>query len=182
MFAEKFTEILEKYSIRNRKLSFLTGITEGFLSDIKRGRSLPRKEKLMLILDNLPLTIQERDELYNEWERDSSPETFVEKFDALKTDYNLLIAATGGEEKARTSIEVQRLNNKYVEKLEQEKEKYKLYYDLFMLLPEEDRKFMIKQILSNIEYDLRETRKYEENKLEIEKLKMALRKGIKYDF
>ena len=41
---------------------------------------------------------------------------------------------------------------------------------------------MIKQILSNIEYDLRETRKYEENKQEIEKLKIALRKGIKYDF
>ncbi|MBR8702280.1 MULTISPECIES: helix-turn-helix transcriptional regulator [unclassified Fusobacterium] len=182
MFGEQLTEILEKYKIKNRKLALLTGITEGFISDIKRGRSVPRKDNLIAILDNLPLTKEEREHLYEEWEREVSPDTFVKKYDELSNKYRLLLNAAGGEEEGRTKIEIQRINEKYIEKIEAEKEKYKIYYELFMMLDEDERKFTIKQIISNIEFNLRTAGKYEENKEEIDFLKDCLKHEIEYEF
>ena len=50
------------------------------------------------------------------------------------------------------------------------------------MLSEEDRNYILKNILRNIECDLREKGIYEENKKELEELKKAVEIGIKYDF
>ena len=65
----------------------------------------------------LYLTKEEREHLYEEWEREVSPDTFVKKYDELSNKYRLLLNAAGGEEEGRTKIEIQRINEKYIEKI-----------------------------------------------------------------
>ena len=50
------------------------------------------------------------------------------------------------------------------------------------MLEEEDRKYILKQILRNIECNMREKGIYAENKKEIDKLKKEIENGIEYDF
>ena len=74
------------------------------------------------------------------------------------------------------------MQKKVTEKLEKEKEKSDIYLQLFKMMSEEDRNYILKNILRNIECDLREKKIYEENKKELEELKKAVEAGIKYDF
>ena len=75
-----------------------------------------------------------------------------------------------------------KIQKKITEKLEKEKEKSDIYLQLFKMMSEEDRNYILKSILRNIECDLREKGIYEENKKELKELKKAIEDGIKYDF
>ena len=79
-------------------------------------------------------------------------------------------------------IDKLKVQKKLTEKIENQKNRYKLYMELFAMLEEDDRKYMLKQILRNIECDMREKGIYAENKKEIDRLKKEIENGIEYDF
>ena len=79
-------------------------------------------------------------------------------------------------------IDQLKVQKKLTEKIENQKNRYKLYMELFTMLEEDDRKYMLKQILRNIECDMREKGIYAENKKEIDRLKKEIENGIEYDF
>ena len=79
-------------------------------------------------------------------------------------------------------IDQLKVQKKLTEKIENQKNRYKLYMELFAMLDEEDRKYMLKQILRNIECNMREQGIYVENKKEIDRLKKEIENGIEYDF
>lgn len=160
----------------------MADITEGYISDLKKEKSVPRRDKLEAILNNIPLSKEEKEELYEAWERDSSPYSFVKKYDNLVEENKHLKELISDKEENLSLIDQLKVQKKLTEKIENQKNRYKLYMELFAMLEEEDRKYMLKQILRNIECDMREKGIYAENKKEIDRLKKEIENGIEYDF
>lgn len=182
MFGELLERKMKEKSVRVKDLSILTDITEGYISDIKKSKTVPRLDKVERILQNLPITAEEKKELFSAWERDVSPITFVKKYDALVEENEQLKNIVSFTEENSTFIEQLKLQKKLTEKIEKEKNKYKLLVDLFLMMSEEDRAYILKQILRNIECDLREKGSYAENKKEIKRLKKEIENGVSVDF
>ena len=182
MFGKLLENKMKEKGIRVKDLSILADITEGYISDLKKEKSVPRREKLEAILGNMPLTKEEKEELYEAWERDSSPYSFVKKYDNLVEENKHLKELISDKEENLSLIDQLKVQKKLTEKIENQKNRYKLYMELFAMLEEEDRKYMLKQILRNIECDMREKGIYAENKKEIDRLKKEIENGIEYDF
>ena len=181
MFGKMLEEIMRKKKIKVKDLSILSDITEGYISDLKKEKALPRRNKLDAILENLPLTKEEKEELFLAWEKDSAPPSFTEKYEKLKKENEEYKEILGKLEDSDLFDQI-KMQKKVTEKLEKEKEKSDIYLQLFKMMSEEDRNYILKNILRNIECDLREKKIYEENKKELEELKKAVEAGIKYDF
>ena len=54
---EKYARLLKKHKVSNYRIAAATGISQSTLSDWKRGRSVPKADKLKRIADyfNLPM-------------------------------------------------------------------------------------------------------------------------------
>ena len=182
MFGKLLENKMKEKGIRVKDLSILADITEGYISDLKKEKSVPRRDKLEAILNNIPLSKEEKEELYEAWERDSSPYSFVKKYDNLVEENKHLKELISDKEENLSWIDQLKVQKKLTEKIENQKNRYKLYMELFAMLEEEDRKYMLKQILRNIECDMREKGIYAENKKEIDRLKKEIENGIEYDF
>lgn len=182
MFGKLLENKMKEKGIRVKDLSILADITEGYISDLKKEKSVPRRDKLEAILNNIPLSKEEKEELYEAWERDSSPYSFVKKYDNLVEENKHLKELISDKEENLNLIDQLKVQKKLTEKIENQKNRYKLYMELFAMLEEEDRKYMLKQILRNIECDMREKGIYAENKKEIDRLKKEIENGIEYDF
>lgn len=175
MFGKLLENKMKEKGIRVKDLSILADITEGYISDLKKEKSVPRRDKLEAILNNIPLSKEEKEELYEAWERDSSPYSFVKKYDNLVEENKHLKELISDKEENLSLIDQLKVQKKLTEKIENQKNRYKLYMELFAMLEEEDRKYMLKQILRNIECDMREKGIYAENKKEIDRLKKKLK-------
>ncbi|WP_304206958.1 helix-turn-helix transcriptional regulator [Fusobacterium perfoetens] len=182
MFGKLLENKMKEKGIRVKDLSILADITEGYISDLKKEKSVPRRDKLEAILNNIPLSKEEKEELYEAWERDSSPYSFVKKYDNLVEENKHLKELISDKEENLSLIDQLKVQKKLTEKIENQKNRYKLYMELFAMLEEDDRKYMLKQILRNIECDMREKGIYAENKKEIDRLKKEIENGIEYDF
>lgn len=182
MFGKLLENKMKEKGIRVKDLSILADITEGYISDLKKEKSVPRRDKLEAILNNIPLSKEEKEELYEAWERDSSPYSFVKKYDNLVEENKHLKELISDKKENLSLIDQLKVQKKLTEKIENQKNRYKLYMELFAMLEEEDRKYMLKQILRNIECDMREKGIYAENKKEIDRLKKEIENGIEYDF
>ena len=182
MFGKLLENKMKEKGIRVKDLSILADITEGYISDLKKEKSVPRRDKLEAILNNIPLSKEEKEEMYEAWERDSSPYSFVKKYDNLVEENKHLKELISDKEENMSLIDQLKVQKKLTEKIENQKNRYKLYMELFAMLEEEDRKYMLKQILRNIECDMREKGIYAENKKEIDRLKKEIENGIEYDF
>lgn len=158
MFGKKIEEIIKTKRIKSRDLAIAANVTEGYLTDIKKGRALPREDKLIRIIDALELKESEREELYFLWEKSMSPQNFVERFEELEKENKQLKSLIN----QRENINIDSIRNKYenkIKKLEDEKKDLEKYKALLFLLPKEDRIFFVKKILKDIENNLKITGK-----------------------
>lgn len=177
MFGKFLEEIMAKKKIKVKDLSILSDITEGYISDIRKGKAIPRLPKFNAILENLNLSKEEKDKFISIWEKESSPETFVKKYEILEEKVKNYeeILKTIPENDLVEQLKIQKNINL---KLEKEKNECILYKQLFEMMSEEDKKYTLKNILRAIEYEMREQGIYQENKKEIEKLKKEILKQI----
>lgn len=158
MFGKKIEEIIKVKGIKSKDLAIAANVTEGYLTDIKKGRALPREDKLIRIIDALELEEREKEELYFLWEKGMSPQNFVERFEELERENNQLKSLINQKEK----INIDSIRNEYenkIKKLEDEKKDLEKYKTLLFLLPREDRVFFVKKILKDIENNLKITGK-----------------------
>lgn len=177
MFGKMLEEIMSKKKIKVKDLSILSDITEGYISDIRKGKAIPRLPKFKAILESLNLTSEEKENLTNVWEKESSPETFVKKYEILEEkvkNYEEIFKDIP-ENDLLEQLKIQKNINL---KLEKEKNECILYKQLFEMMSEEDKKYTLKNILRAIESEMREQGIYQENKKEIEKLKKEISKQI----
>lgn len=175
MFGKLLGEIMTKKRIKVKELSILSDITEGYLSDIKRGKALPRPSKLNSILDNINLSNEEREELLSAWEKDSSPAEFVKKYEVLEKKvkkYEKLLENVPENE----LLEEISKQKSIIQKLEKDRAENLIYKELFDMMSEEDKNYTIKNILRTIEAEMREQGIFLENKKIIEKIKKDISK------
>lgn len=176
MFGKLLENKMKEKGIRVKDLSILADITEGYISDLKKEKSVPRRDKLEAILNNIPLSKEEKEELYEAWERDSSPYSFVKKYDNLVEENKHLKELISDKEENLSLIDQLKVQKKLTEKIENQKNRYKLYMELFAMLEEEDRKYMLKQILRNIECGYEMKKEFMQKiKKEIDRLKKKLK-------
>ena len=60
MFGKLLENKMKEKGIRVKDLSILADITEGYISDLKKEKSVPRRDKLEAILNNIPLSKEEK--------------------------------------------------------------------------------------------------------------------------
>ena len=136
---------------------------------IQEGNQLTSDFLLEIIEKDIPLYLGDK---YGNIRGKFIPITYNSNSNIRERQYQLWIREYGKE-----------LGKSWImEKIENQKNRYKLYMELFAMLEEEDRKYMLKQILRNIECDMREKGIYAENKKEIDRLKKEIENGIEYDF
>lgn len=177
MFGRCLEEVMTKKKIKVKDLSILSDITEGYISDIRKGKAIPRLPKFQAILDSLNLSAEEKENMINIWEKESSPESFVKKYEILEEkvkNYEEILKDIP-ENDLLEQLKIQKNINL---KLEKEKNECIMYKQLFEMMSEEDKKYTLKNILRAIESEMREQGIYQENKKEIEKLKKEISKQI----
>lgn len=177
MFGKMLEETMAKKKIKVKDLSILSDITEGYISDIRKGKAIPRLPKFKAILESLNLTAEEKENMTNVWEKESSPETFVKKYEILEEkvkNYEEILKNVPKND----LLEQLKIQKNINLKLEKEKNECILYKQLFEMMSEEDKKYTLKNILRAIESEMREQGIYQENKKEIEKLKKEILKEI----
>ena len=175
MFGKMLEDIMAKKKLKVKELSILSDISEGYISDIKKGKAIPRLPKFNAILDSLNLTKEEKEEFINVWEKESSPEAFVKKYEILEEkvkNYEEILNNMEGN----NLLEQLKIQKNINSKLEKEKNECILYKQLFEMMSEEDKKYTLKNILRAIESEMRDQGIYQENKREIEKLKKEILK------
>lgn len=154
MFGYLLKEIMKKYKIKGKELSVYSDLTEGFISDIKKGRCLPRIENLNKILDLIPMTTEEKLKLQKKWEKERAPKSFVKRYDELEEKYNLLYSfylKSLDKDTKKLILEIMKEN----ELLKKEQIKLKLYKEFLKPLTEDDLIYLTnKQILLNKKMDL----------------------------
>lgn len=177
-FGKKLEIIMKKYKIRVKDLSIACDITEGYISDIKKGRSLPREDKMLRILENLNISSEEKENLKDLWEKETSPKSFVAKFENLENQNQKLKEMINSKYDNNTFLLLEN-KEKEIKKLKEEKVSLEKYKKLLLLLSKEDLKYTLNRIIKDIEYNLKENNSYEENKFEIEELKKEVLELIK---
>ncbi|MGL5156017.1 MAG: hypothetical protein ACRC9H_13990 [Aeromonas veronii] len=148
MFGVLLKQTMKKYKITGKKLSITSNLTEGFISDIKNQKSLPKEENLKKILTCMNISSAEKFDLQLAWEKESSPSSFVKRFEELEEDYNILSNfyiindIKNGLKTKETILQIQRENIL----LKKEIEFLKLYKNFFDLLHEDDMKYLSNKI------------------------------------
>lgn len=174
MFGELLSQKMKEKSMRLKDLSILTDITEGYLSDIKNDNAVPKRDKFEVIVKVLNLTPEEKDQFLLAWERDSSPLGFVKRYDNLVTENEYLKKVIDDAENTNVLLEQLKVQKKINDTLEKQKNRYKLYADLFNMMQEQDKVYMLKLILLQIENSMREQKIFTENKKEFDDIKRGI--------
>lgn len=160
MFGEVLTELMEKKNIGVAKFRDITGISAGYMSDLKKNRYLPSKSKLEIIITTLELNKEEELLLREEW--------------ALsKSDDSLRNTVINLKEKNKDMLNVLKSVKKENEMADEIKnlESYKSIYDLlFSDLDQEEAKELLKAISEKLEIIALRKNKHEKVKNKIKEL------------
>lgn len=154
MFCDELVIELKRNGMKSKELALSADLTEGYLTDIKKGRALPKEEKLLNILNSLNLDEERKNDLYRLWAKETSPKKFVENFEKIEKENKILKELISAKEYRK----IEKIQNDYeekIKKLEIEKKEYQKYKTLLFLLPKEDRIFFVKKILKDIENNLK---------------------------
>ncbi|MGL5595604.1 MAG: helix-turn-helix domain-containing protein [Cetobacterium sp.] len=139
---------MKKHKITGKDLSIFSNLTEGFISDIKNEKTIPREQNLNKIIEALKIPLHEKVELQIAWEKISSPKNFVKRFEELEADFNILSSfyivndVQNSTAIKKSILELKRDN----QVLKKELEFLRLYKEFFLLLSEDDMKYLITKI------------------------------------
>lgn len=145
MFGNLLSEVMKKYRIKGKEISIQTGLTEGFISDIRKGKSLPKKDNLQKILENIPITINEKEELIECWEKENSPNSFIERYEKLKENFDILNNFFLQNNMGDCKEFILKLEKENFD-LKKEINELKLYKEFFKLLHDDDLKYLTNRI------------------------------------
>lgn len=170
MFGVILEKIMKNNNIRVKDLAIAADITEGYISDLKKERSVPRENKLESILLGLKITDIEKEDLIKAWEKDVSPKSFVIKYEKLELE-NKNLKEMIKDKKLKELLEVK---NNEIEKLRNEIENLKKYKEIFEMLKPDDLKTTLERIIKDIELEMYKNNSYKENKKDLEALRREI--------
>ena len=135
MFGKILRSFIEKRYESQAKFAEECDVSTGYLNDLLSGRTLPKNQKLELIISKLkPLTLEEEKLLLREWAFDKSDGILREEFDEIET-------------KNKNMLEVLKTMKKEKDLLEEvaQLKEYEAFYNLFFKdLSSEETKTILK--------------------------------------
>ena len=160
MFGEILTELMMKKNMGVAKFRDITGISAGYMSDLKKNRYLPSKTKLEIIIATLELTKDEELQLREEWALSKSDDSLRKTVITLKEkNKDMLDVLKSVKKENELANEIKNLEN------------YKAIYDLlFSDLNQDEAKELLKSISEKLEIIALRKNKYDKVKNKIEKL------------
>lgn len=160
MFGEVLTELMKKKNIGVAKFRDITGISAGYMSDLKKNRYLPSKVKLEVIITTLELSKEEELLLREEWALSKSDDSLRETvIDLKEKNKDMLGVLKRVKKENELADEIKSLEN------------YKTVYDLlFSDLNQDEAKELLKSISEKLEIMALRKNKYEKVKNKIERL------------
>lgn len=160
MFGETLAELMKKKNIGVAKFRDITGISAGYMSDLKKNRYLPSKTKLEVIITTLELNKEEEFLLREEWALSKSDDSLRETvIDLKEKNKDMLGVLKRVKKENELADEIKSLEN------------YKVVYDLlFSDLNQDEAKELLKSISEKLEIIALRKNKYEKVKEKIEKL------------
>ncbi len=144
IFGILLEEIMKKYKIKGKNLSIASNLTEGFISDIKKGKTLPSFKSLNKIIENLNIDIEDIDRLVESWEKASSPISFVKKFEKLELNQKFIGEFLNLEGKTMED-KIQKLM-KINKELKEEIESLIIYKEFYWLVHEDDLNYILRKL------------------------------------
>ncbi len=88
--SEIITELLKTRKITQRELCKKVGIAEGYLGDIKTGRTVGSEISIQAIIDGLMLTKEEEHEVWKAWTYEKGHKRTMEYYYKLEEKYKKL--------------------------------------------------------------------------------------------
>ena len=160
MFGEILTELMMKKNMGVAKFRDITGISAGYMSDLKKNRYLPSKTKLEIIIATLELNKDEELQLREEWALSKSDDSLRKTVIKLKEkNKDMLDVLKSVKKENELANEIKSLEN------------YKIVYDLlFSDLNEDEDNELLKSISEKLEIIALRKNKYDKVKNKIEKL------------
>ncbi|MGN0944115.1 hypothetical protein [Fusobacterium varium] len=160
MFGEILTELMMKKNMGVAKFRDITGISAGYMSDLKKNRYLPSKTKLEIIIATLELNKDEELQLREEWALSKSDDSLRKTVIKLKEkNKDMLDVLKSVKKENELANEIKSLEN------------YKIVYDLlFSDLNQDEAKELLKSISEKLEIIALRKNKYDKVKNKIEKL------------
>lgn len=84
--AEIITELLETRKITQKDLCKKIGIAQGYLGDIKKGRTVGSESSIQAIIDGLVLTKEEEHEVWKAWTYEKGHKETMEYYFKLEDE------------------------------------------------------------------------------------------------
>lgn len=161
MFGKILRSFIEKRYESQAKFAEECDVSTGYLNDLLSGRTLPKNQKLELIISKLkPLTLEEEKLLLREWAFDKSDGILREEFDEIET-------------KNKNMLEVLKTMKKEKDLLEEvaQLKEYEAFYNLFFKdLSSEETKTILKAMVKELKVMSIDSPKKELLKEKFEKL------------
>ncbi len=145
----------------------LCNMSKGHLNDIFKGRILPKREKLDLMIENLqPLSKEKEKNLLMEWSFDKGEGILREEFSKIKNQNNDMV-------KVLSRVESELKLAKEVDQLKQYEDFYNL---LFKNLTSLETKAVLNAILKELKIIALDNDKQDELKTKFDKLELIINK------
>ena len=92
MFGEVLEKMMNKKNIGVSKFRDITGISAGYMSDLKKNRYLPSEAKLNVIIETLELNKEDERELREEWALSKSGNNLRSTIETLKEKHDDMLS------------------------------------------------------------------------------------------
>lgn len=165
MFGEKLKQIMKEKKITIVSVKEKTGLSQGYISDVRKGVFLPSEKKLNLIFDVLNLAEDELELLKKEWSLDKSGNEFRDIFIELNQENKNLKSVL----KRMTS------EKKLLEEIDELKIYKEIYELIFGILTPEEIAELINQISEKLEIIAYRKGNYEKVKEKIDILNKLIK-------
>lgn len=160
MFGEVLEKMMNKKNIGVSKFRDITGISAGYMSDLKKNRYLPSEAKLNVIIETLELNKEDERELREEWALSKSGNNLRSTIETLKEkNDDMLSVLKNVKKETELAKQIETLSS------------YKTIYDiLFKDLNTEEAKELLKAISEKLEILALRKNKHNEAQSKIEEL------------
>ena len=160
MFGEVLEKMMNKKNIGVSRFRDITGISAGYMSDLKKNRYLPSTAKLDVIIETLELNKEDEKELREEWALSKGGNNLRNTIETLKEkNDDMLSVLKNVKKETELAKQIETLSS------------YKAIYDiLFKDLDAEEAKELLKTISEKLEILALRKNKHDKVQNQIEEL------------
>lgn len=166
MFGKMLEELIKEKFQNKSEFAKLCNFSNGHLTDMIKGRVLPKEENLKLIIEILRLDSEKKENLKKEWSLDKAGDWLRKKYNQLEKENQDMLEVLKKVEKERTLME----------KIDEMKV-YEIFYDtIFSDLNPEEIKLVLEAIRDRLKLIALDNGSLEKTKVKFDNLEKIINK------